>query len=160
MVTHEKHFHCRIPGEPRGQGRAKAFAIRGHAKMYKTKKDRMTESFTRQAVIEELNNHRLPIPFVPAGPVSLRIKAVHRSPSGAVRTRTGTCETLRSKKPDLDNIVKHVMDACNEILWTDDSQVALLEVSQLSSAVPRGGPPESGYLELWVVDKSSEEPPF
>lgn len=43
-----------------------------------------------------------------------------------------------TKKPDLDNLAKAVMDAINNVgLWEDDSQVSILEVSKIYSDEPR-----------------------
>lgn len=43
-----------------------------------------------------------------------------------------------SKRPDLDNLAKAVMDAINNVgLWEDDSQVAHLDVRKIYSDEPR-----------------------
>lgn len=43
-----------------------------------------------------------------------------------------------SKKPDVDNLAKAVMDAINNVgIWEDDSQVSVLEVSKIYSDEPR-----------------------
>lgn len=43
-----------------------------------------------------------------------------------------------SKRPDIDNLAKAVMDAINQVgLWEDDSQIARLEVSKIYSEEPR-----------------------
>jgi len=41
------------------------------------------------------------------------------------------------KKPDVDNFAKAVMDACNEVLYMDDSQVIDLHTSKYYSDWPR-----------------------
>lgn len=43
-----------------------------------------------------------------------------------------------SKRPDVDNLAKAVMDAINQVgLWEDDSQIAVLEVSKIYAELPR-----------------------
>ena len=43
-----------------------------------------------------------------------------------------------SKRPDVDNLAKAVMDAINQVgLWEDDSQIAVLEVSKIYAEEPR-----------------------
>lgn len=37
-------------------------------------------------------------------------------------------ELLPTKKPDIDNIVKAVLDALNEVAYRDDTQVVELQV--------------------------------
>ena len=41
-----------------------------------------------------------------------------------------------TKKPDLDNFAK-VMDACNKVVWLDDSQIVRLVVEKYYSPQPR-----------------------
>lgn len=40
-------------------------------------------------------------------------------------------------RPDLDNYIKLVLDACNKVIWRDDSQIAVLYSAKLYSEVPR-----------------------
>ncbi len=42
-----------------------------------------------------------------------------------------------TKKPDLDNIVKAILDACNKIIWRDDSQVVTIIARKYYGEVPR-----------------------
>lgn len=37
----------------------------------------------------------------------------------------------RAKKPDIDNLVKAVMDAINGVLFTDDAQISMLSAAKL-----------------------------
>lgn len=41
-----------------------------------------------------------------------------------------------TSKPDLDNTIKLLMDACNEIVWKDDKQVTDLMVTKRYAAKP------------------------
>jgi len=127
--------------------------------MHKAKPDRVAEAFTRERLITELAESDLPQPFVPAGPVKLIVKACHASPKGLVRKTSGMCERMHSKRPDIDNVLKHVMDAANGVLWGDDTQVVEVRIVQVSSAIPIGGPAEQGYLNIRVEDFSNEEGP-
>lgn len=43
-----------------------------------------------------------------------------------------------TKKPDVDNLAKAVMDAINNVgIWEDDSQISVLRVSKIYSEEPR-----------------------
>jgi len=43
-----------------------------------------------------------------------------------------------SKRPDVDNLAKAVMDAINNVgIWEDDSQISVLRVSKIYSDEPR-----------------------
>jgi len=39
--------------------------------------------------------------------------------------------TYHTNKPDIDNLIKFVMDACNGILWKDDKQVCVLSTEKV-----------------------------
>lgn len=60
-------------------------------------------------------------------PVSWSKKKQVAASSGAVRA---------TKKPDIDNVVKSILDASNGIVWIDDAQVVLLTVRKLYHADP------------------------
>lgn len=42
-----------------------------------------------------------------------------------------------TKKPDIDNIVKIILDAMNKFAFKDDTQVTKLEVEKRYSEIPR-----------------------
>ena len=46
-------------------------------------------------------------------------------------------EEYPTKKPDIDNIVKNILDALNVMAWADDAQVVSLIVSKVWSDNPR-----------------------
>jgi len=46
-------------------------------------------------------------------------------------------EMLPISKPDIDNVIKGIFDACNGIVWDDDSQVVELHIAKRYSANPR-----------------------
>lgn len=57
------------------------------------------------------------------GPVGVRVKFYVRRPKSAPKS-----QTWPSKRPDMDQFLKLLMDACNGVLWEDDSQVCYAEV--------------------------------
>lgn len=52
------------------------------------------------------------------------------------------------RRTDLDNLVKLVLDACNGIVWRDDSQVV-----QLHAQLERGAARARTELEVHVIDQ-------
>lgn len=58
------------------------------------------------------------------GPIRLMVVATYLKPASWSR---GKAERNRFKvsKPDIDNVVKLVKDACNKIVWVDDAQVCV-----------------------------------
>ena len=39
-------------------------------------------------------------------------------------------------KPDIDNLLKFIMDSGNKILWVDDSQIWKVEMEKVYSEIP------------------------
>lgn len=54
-----------------------------------------------------------------------------------ISNRKKTDGQYHSKKSDLDNLVKYVLDACNTILYKDDGQIAEIHAKKLYSSEPR-----------------------
>jgi Holliday junction resolvase RusA-like endonuclease len=56
-----------------------------------------------------------------------------------------TCKKPKSTKlaypkPDIDNYAKSVLDACNGVLWFDDSQIIRLDATKLWTPTPKCDP--------------------
>jgi len=49
---------------------------------------------------------------------------------------------LHEKKPDADNVLKQICDACNGVVWVDDSQVTLATAMKLHGREP--------LVNVWV----------
>ena len=74
------------------------------------------------------------------GPVSVHVVAHYRIPESATKKRKAAMlagEEYPTKKPDIDNVVKNVLDALNGMAWRDDAQVVSLTVSKVWSDEPR-----------------------
>lgn len=50
-----------------------------------------------------------------------------------------------TNKPDIDNMIKYVLDACNEILWQDDKMVCEIQARKMYTKNP------STEIEAWVI---------
>lgn len=105
----------KIPGRPKGKSRPR-FA-NGHAYTPKATRDYEKEI----AMLYKAQDGR-----VFTGNVSLEIEAVFKIPTSWSKKKQW--ETINNGKrpeirPDIDNIVKVVMDALNGVAYKDDSQV-------------------------------------
>ena len=71
----------------------------------------------------------------------MRIQAFYEVPKSCSKVRRTANvkrgELLPAKKPDIDNIVKAVLDALNEVAYRDDTQVVELQVRKQYSERPR-----------------------
>jgi len=122
-----------IPGDPRGKGRPRATVFKGRdgkparARMYADSKTANYENLVKLAAVEALRG-AAPLD----APLSVSI-TVRMTPAASVSKKqraamlAGT--VLPTKKPDLDNVVKAVLDGCNGVAFRDD----VLVVSQTAS---------------------------
>lgn len=60
------------------------------------------------------------------GPVAVRLDFVMPRPKSTPKRSTPPAV----KRPDLDKLVRAVLDACTEVAWRDDSQVISLSASK------------------------------
>lgn len=115
-----------MDGEPKGKERPR-FTRSGHAYTPKATKD------AEQAIRDQF---KLTYPYydeVDDGTTAwaLRISA----------------HTKSTRRKDLDNIAKLVMDALNGVVWKDDSQIQELNIYRLPAAT---GSPYTGIeIDLW-----------
>jgi Holliday junction resolvase RusA-like endonuclease len=124
----------RIPGNPVPKGRARAFLRGNHIAHYTPDKTRAWESVARMAASEAMQE-RTPM----QGPVVLWVAATFAPPASWPKWRQQLLAEdglAHTTKPDLDNLVKAVKDACNGIVWKDDSQVIQIRASKLYGETP------------------------
>ena len=109
------------PTEPHGQARHRC-GKGGRA--YDTKKNRQRKAelktYMRAAIAKATGGFVVPFP---SGPVRLEVVAKFSCPRGDYRKRTPAVARPHIKVPDVDNVLKWVMDAGTDIAWTDDKQV-------------------------------------
>ena len=113
-----------IPGEPQGKARPRFTMVGGHARTYTPAKtvgyERMVAVLAREAGV-------LPC----EGPVTLSIAAHFLLPQSASKKRQAEMMKLRpTKKPDIDNVAKAILDGLLSIAYGDDAQVVGLYVSK------------------------------
>ena len=113
-----------IPGEPVAKGRPRAFKRGNFIKMHTPEKTKNYET-----LIQELFAVKYP-DFVPLeGPVSMALKMFMAIPSSASKKKRAAMlsgEIRPTKKPDIDNVIKIVGDALNELAFKDDKQIVEL----------------------------------
>lgn len=121
-----------IPGDPRGKGRPRVVRLKNGASMgYTPDKTVAYEELARQRFRQQWPSAELPFPA--HTPVCVMITAcfgIPKSASKKARTAMLSGQTYPTKKPDVDNVVKIVLDALNGFAWHDDAQVVLLQVAK------------------------------
>lgn len=121
-----------IPGEPCGKGRPKFTTIGGHARAITPQKTVNYENLVKMCFMEK--NEK-----ILEGMLSAEIichYSIPQSTSNKKRISMLNGEIRPTKKPDLDNIAKIVLDSLNKIAYNDDSQIVEIYISKYYSSVP------------------------
>ena len=123
-----------IPLEPTGQMRARHGVVNGHARTYKHANQKLAENRLLAFAVE----HRPDEPM--DGPLEVRIDAYMPIPASMTKFKKAQAkmgELRPTKKPDADNIAKHLLDCFNGIFWVDDKNIVGLMVRKFYSDAPR-----------------------
>lgn len=120
-------FIC-VPGEPVGKGRPRIGRRGKHAMMFTPQKTADYESLVRSEAEKTMAGRELM-----HGPVELKLQiftGIPKSYSKAKAQAAKLGKIAPTKKPDIDNVVKAICDAFNEVVWLDDVQVVDLHVTK------------------------------
>ncbi|KAG0188270.1 hypothetical protein DFQ28_005162 [Apophysomyces sp. BC1034] len=111
-----------IPGTPVGKGRPK-FARRGnHVTTYTPEKTASYENLVKVKALEAMQGQQQPID----GPVCLELTLLVTPPASWSKKKTADALcgfVFPTSKPDIDNVLKGICDAMNEVVFRDDKQV-------------------------------------
>jgi len=121
-----------VEGEPQGKGRPR-FARRG--KFVTTYTPKATSDY------EDVIELKARLEMAKNGfdgwhnnePLFIRVNAfypIRKSYSNAVKQMIKDNLLLPTKKPDVDNVLKCVMDALNGIVWHDDAQIVNAKITK------------------------------
>jgi Holliday junction resolvase RusA-like endonuclease len=117
-----------ILGDPVAKGRPKLTSFGGHARAYTPAKTRMAEDHIRSQIANQL-----PKGFVPfACPIWITIGIYKSKPKHAKKT-----DIYPSRRPDLDNYIKTVLDAMNMVVFQDDALICSIKAQKDYDAIPR-----------------------
>jgi Holliday junction resolvase RusA-like endonuclease len=121
-----------VEGAPVGKGRPRFVRSRGIA--FTPAKTANYEAILAARGAEAMAG-RSPL----EGPLVVRMTAFMPLAKSWSRKKTAAAleGSERPGKPDLDNIVKAVGDALNQIVWRDDAQIAEARLSKLYDLRPR-----------------------
>lgn len=123
-----------VPGAPVGKGRPK-FARRGaFVTAYTPEKTASYENLVKVKAQEAMTGRSMI-----DGPVSVQILLFVLPPASWSQKKQRQAlagEILPTSKPDVDNVVKGIFDACNEIVWKDDKQACDLIVRKRYAETP------------------------
>lgn len=111
--------------EPVGQMRARHGAFKRGGKVISKTYKHETQEEREESLAALLAKHVPPQPF--SGPLALKVRAVFSIPqswSQKKKLQAFNGEIRPTKRPDLDNIIKHIKDVMTNLrFWTDDALI-------------------------------------
>lgn len=115
-----------VPGKPQGKARPR-LARNGH-----TYTPRDTVEYENRVVRAYLRKYD-EVSFRPEESLSVTIEAVFEPPASVSQVRRARMihGEYPTKKPDLDNICKAIMDAMNGVVYPDDKQVVAVSMKKV-----------------------------
>lgn len=152
MSYHLSSYSFTLNIEPKAQPRVRAFAFNGKARVFQPKSAAEWKGIVKLMVVEQLREQGGDIVPWPSDPVRLRVCFNFAMPKSYwLKTRVKLGE-WHTKRPDLDNLLKALLDACHGVLWVDDTHVASIEATKV---VLDQGKPSSIWFD---VSRMEEEP--
>ncbi len=145
----------RIPGPGVPMGRPRFNRYSGRAR---------TPEKTRRYLwliqaIQEKASHGLDLPIARDVPVRVVIDAVYKRPGSQFRKRDPSHALHHTKRPDLDNVCKSVLDGLDS-LWGDDAQVCSIVASKRVGAIvdrkAKTCELERVDVQIWTCDPLEE----
>lgn len=129
-----------IYGTPIAQPRARATVFAGHARLY-TPKHAVSEF---KAAIRQEAGGMFSEPL--SGPIGVSVECVFPRPKSMVWKTRPMPRAHHLKKPDVDNVLKAILDALKSIAWRDDTQVVVCSITKCIGA---GDEQPRTEVQLW-----------
>jgi Holliday junction resolvase RusA-like endonuclease len=124
----------RIDAEPHPQGRPRAMRFGKGVRMHERNTDTEWKRDAAKQMLVQLPNDVFRPAFRSSVPLSVRIDFYFSCPKADRRVKNPAVLRWHSKKQDLDNLAKSVLDAGNGILWADDGQIVELSCRKMIAA--------------------------
>lgn len=123
-----------VPGAPVGKGRPRIGRVAGHARMFTPEKTANYENLVRHCAAVAMAG-RSPIVGACIAVLDV-IVPVPQSWSKKKQAQALAGEVRPTTKPDIDNVLKALADAMNQVVWRDDSQLVQVVMSKAYGAAP------------------------
>lgn len=117
-----------VPGEPRGQGRPRFNRHTGAA--YKDSESKAYEAKIVAYYRKTLGNFRWPDDAIIAVDVTA-VYAIPKSASKVTAAAMANGDLMPTRKPDIDNVLKAVLDALNGVAYKDDARVVAVSAKKV-----------------------------
>lgn len=121
----------KVEGKAVPQPRPRVVRMRnGQSRAYNSEKSVVYKRIVKAAALSEMNKQRL---TMTDRPLAMRLTFVFTPPKSYTKKKLEAVKSgeLRyTKKPDLDNLAKAILDACNNTVYKDDSQIITLSINK------------------------------
>lgn len=124
-----------IPGNPQGKARVRTVHAKGKTFSYTPEKTVLYENLIKISYWQARAR-----PFPAGEPIKIGITAFYPIPKSTSKKKKEEMmsgKILPTKKPDIDNVVKSIMDGLNGAAYRDDSQIVTLIAKKRYSDIPR-----------------------
>lgn len=119
-----------IPGEACAQGRPRFTTFGGHVHAYDPEKSKNYKAFVKLIAKDEAEKQDWKYNELP---LKIKVRALIEVPaSKSKKFRAAALDGLEypTKKPDVDNLFKTITDAMSGIIYKDDKQIIVADVSK------------------------------
>ena len=126
-----------VPGQPKGKARARTVR-RGGGKSfsYTPEGTVLYENLIKTCYLQDAGH----VLFNDGQPLTVSITAFYEVPKSYSKKKKQEMldgQLYPTKKPDIDNIAKCVLDALNKLAYRDDTQVVRLHMEKHYAEIPR-----------------------
>ena len=125
-----------VPGAPVGKGRPRAARRGAGVVMFTPEKTAGYEALVAAAASNAMRAEAWPLFTGPLEAVLEMRIPIPASWSKAHKAAALAGTELPTSKPDIDNVVKAILDACNGVVFRDDAQVVMLVATKAFSDEP------------------------
>ena len=123
-------IHFIIEGRAQPQGRPRAVRMGAGVRMYDPPKSKAYKQMVSTKVRSHMNLNGIQML---TEPLAVHLNFYFTPPKSYSKKRIRAIEAkeeLFTKKPDLDNLAKSILDSCNNLLFKDDSQIVGLTIGK------------------------------
>ena len=121
-----------VPGEPRGKGRPRVTRNGTYT-------DSETKAYEQKIVAYYCKSYRA-FRYPDNSFITVKVIAYYPIPKRSTKAQLASMQAGKifpSRKPDIDNVLKVVLDALNGVAYKDDSRVVCVEAEKKYSFDPR-----------------------
>lgn len=126
-----------VPGPPKGKARARTVRLKGgQIRSYTPDGTILYENLIKTCYRQDAGQ----VIFNDGQPLKVVIRAFYGVPKSTSKKKKQQMledQLYPTKKPDIDNIAKCVLDALNKLAYRDDTQVVTLRMEKHYGEIPR-----------------------